>query len=276
MVASGVLKPTESRKDYVEFYEEIGELGIERTIYDKDLVASERMRRIKGVILECVQSSSRSLDLGCYDGTYFETLASMSHSVVGLDIAHSALLRARESRAEHGTPSHLVRGDAEMLPFADGSVDLILMSETFEHLHNPCLAMRECHRVLSTPGLLILSTPNAIVVKSKSIFDLARNLLFQPKESIHLAQRNEKLENLGVHHNAYVHDSYTIAKLSRMGKEAGFMVTRSETCAPAPPRFVLEKVFTTRPWLYRAISEGIRYWPVLRLLGNHSVIVLRK
>jgi SAM-dependent methyltransferase len=51
-----------------------------------------------------------------------------------------------------------VQGDLHALPFARESVDVILMTEVLEHLAEPWVALRECHRVLRAQGVLVVTT----------------------------------------------------------------------------------------------------------------------
>src|SRR5437868_7985725 len=60
------------------------------------------------------------LELGCGAGSFVRALGRHRPdlSVVGLDLSARALVHARDRGAVH-----VVRGDVERLPFADGSVD---------------------------------------------------------------------------------------------------------------------------------------------------------
>lgn len=58
--------------------------------------------------------------------------------------------------AEYGTPSEQ---DIENLTYEDDSFDIVLHSETLEHVSNPGRAMQECRRVLKPGGLVIFTTP---------------------------------------------------------------------------------------------------------------------
>lgn len=52
------------------------------------------------------------------------------------------------------------------IPLPDGSFDAIVSVEVIEHLENPRALVRECHRLLKAPGLLILTTPNQESLRS--------------------------------------------------------------------------------------------------------------
>ena len=49
--------------------------------------------------------------------------------------------------------------DMQRLPLADGSFDLIIHSDTLEHIEHPVLALEECRRVLSPRGRLCFTIP---------------------------------------------------------------------------------------------------------------------
>jgi SAM-dependent methyltransferase len=51
-----------------------------------------------------------------------------------------------------------VIGDLHDLPFENNSFDVIAMLMVLEHLHDPLIAIKECHRVLKKSGYLIVTT----------------------------------------------------------------------------------------------------------------------
>jgi len=55
-----------------------------------------------------------------------------------------------------------VQADAEQLPLADHSWDVIVSFETLEHLTSPLKFLGEARRVLRPQGYFILSTPNRL------------------------------------------------------------------------------------------------------------------
>lgn len=57
--------------------------------------------------------------------------------------------------------------DADPLPYPDASFDLVSCTEVIEHLRDFRGALREMHRVLRPGGVLVLSTPNVLNLRSR-------------------------------------------------------------------------------------------------------------
>lgn len=53
------------------------------------------------------------------------------------------------------------------LPFSDGSFEFVLCSNGIEHLEDPFQFIRECYRVLNERGILLITTPNLLNLKSR-------------------------------------------------------------------------------------------------------------
>jgi ubiquinone/menaquinone biosynthesis C-methylase UbiE len=105
----------------------------------------------------------RVLEIACGRGGFARLLASKGAATLGADFSFAALqLAARNTRnGENGrTRLDLTQADANYLPFADGSFDVIVSCETIEHLPNPRSALHEMARVCRRGGLLYLTTPN--------------------------------------------------------------------------------------------------------------------
>ena len=54
-------------------------------------------------------------------------------------------------------------GQVERLPIRDAAFDTVVSMETIEHLTEPLDLLREVHRVLRPEGILLISTPNALI-----------------------------------------------------------------------------------------------------------------
>ncbi|MDQ6998972.1 MAG: class I SAM-dependent methyltransferase [Mariprofundus sp.] len=57
-----------------------------------------------------------------------------------------------------------------VLPYADNSFDLVTFTEVAEHLENYRAIVREVHRILKPGGVIVLTTPNILNMKSRMRF----------------------------------------------------------------------------------------------------------
>jgi len=96
---------------------------------------------------------ARILDLGCGTGLMLAYLNSR-HWSVGLDFSPLALVFSRRRGLQR-----LVQADAERLPVAPESFDLITALDLTEHVERDDLLLAEAHRVLRPGGGLVLSVP---------------------------------------------------------------------------------------------------------------------
>ncbi|QSZ68218.1 class I SAM-dependent methyltransferase [Methanofollis aquaemaris] len=94
---------------------------------------------------------ARILELGCGNGKSLSGLTGEGATVVGLDLARSAVALAAGT-----TPAHLVVGDARRLPFQTGSFDIVCAFHIIGHLRegDRQTAAMEGARVLRKGGRL--------------------------------------------------------------------------------------------------------------------------
>lgn len=100
------------------------------------------------------------LDAGCGSGNGLRRLRRRypEARLIALDIAHEMLRVARGRWRRWWAPERYVCGDAESLPFADASVDLVFSSMVLQWCPNIEASLREFRRVLKPEGLLLFST----------------------------------------------------------------------------------------------------------------------
>jgi SAM-dependent methyltransferase len=80
--------------------------------------------------------------------------------------------------------------DMTSLPFADGSFDVVLHSDTLEHVPDPVKGLRECRRVLRSPGFCAFTVPLVVDRRTLSRAGLSSSYHGKPGErrSDHIVQ----------------------------------------------------------------------------------------
>ena len=97
------------------------------------------------------------LDVGCWDGSATERHArALGCPAFGIEFFEA---RAREAEARGVTVARLDLESAAF-PWPDGSMDVVVSNQVFEHLKNVWQPMAEIHRVLKPRGWALLSVPN--------------------------------------------------------------------------------------------------------------------
>lgn len=124
----------------------------------------------------------RTLDIACGEGYGAAALARAgASSVVGIDISPDICEHARRKYALDARP-----GDAQAIPLPGRSVDVIVSFETIEHLDNPAAFIDESARVLESPGMLIVSTPNRPVYSGEGTINPFHRVEFDETEFVAL------------------------------------------------------------------------------------------
>ncbi len=101
--------------------------------------------------------AARLLDVGCWDGAETVRIAELLHArPYGIEIFPEPAADAEHRGVE------VARVDLESSPFPweDGSFDVVIANQVFEHLKNIWLPMSEILRVTRDGGWLVISAPN--------------------------------------------------------------------------------------------------------------------
>ncbi|PWN33666.1 S-adenosyl-L-methionine-dependent methyltransferase, partial [Meira miltonrushii] len=126
------------------------------------------------------------LDIGCGGGLVTEEIAKHTKAkVIGIDLSKQSIAKARQHSPFPLNRLAYVIGSAYELPFADGSIDAIVCSDVFEHLHDVPLAMREIHRVLHKGGMLVYDTVNRTMFSWYGTIVIAQNILHYVPDHSH-------------------------------------------------------------------------------------------
>jgi len=137
---------------------------------------SDKLPEKKGVVLDCCSGS----------GVYLPLIAEFSKLLIGIDLSYG-LLDASKKIVETIEPSKtfIVQSEAESIPMKSNSCDLIVMIDSFHHIENPEIVLKELLRVAKKNASLLMIEPN---VNNPLVF-LAH---FIPKEERGAIKRNTK------------------------------------------------------------------------------------
>jgi SAM-dependent methyltransferase len=116
------------------------------------------------------------LDIGCGIGYVVALYAAGGARVTGVDIAARSVELTRDRLRVFGLDADIRKADAEALPFADESFDLVTSFGVLHHTPNTQTAIREAIRVLRPGGRVILMFYHRNSFAYRVLFPLKRIL----------------------------------------------------------------------------------------------------
>lgn len=120
-------------------------------IYDR-VMAPPDVGRLQGLL--DLPAAGKLLDVGGGTGRVAQALRGLVDEAVVLDESHRMLEQALLKGLT------VVQGQAERLPFADGTFARVLVVDAFHHLADQGQAAAELLRVLAPGGRLVVEEPN--------------------------------------------------------------------------------------------------------------------
>ncbi len=192
------------------------------------------------LILKMMKSNTQSLkgkqilEVGSGLGGFCILLARKGANPVGLDISSNAINEAKALAKQHKLQNQIdfIIGDAQFLPFKDQSNEIVICSETLEHVADYEQAFCELVRVTEESGYLCLTVPNFlsslffeyIVLLSIGQPQYAKNFLSVEKEHIFHLFKIKKLLNrddlkvVEIRSTDFLHLPPTIRKALKLDK----------------------------------------------------------
>jgi SAM-dependent methyltransferase len=107
-----------------------------------------------------VAAGASVLDVACGTGNVAIPMAKLGAVVTGVDIAPNLLVQARDRAATQGVDVTFDEGDAEALPYADASFDVVVTMFGAMFAPRPEVVAKELARVLKPGGMLAMANWN--------------------------------------------------------------------------------------------------------------------
>ena len=117
--------------------------------------ATTLFRRLRARRIARGRAPGVAIDVGCGRGLLLDELRRRGWKVTGTELSDEAAEYARDTL---GIP--VMVGEFHRLEIAPGSVDLVIMWPTFEHMREPNAVLERVHQVLRKGGVAIVSVPN--------------------------------------------------------------------------------------------------------------------
>jgi ubiquinone/menaquinone biosynthesis C-methylase UbiE len=128
-----------------------------------------------------LQNGAEVLEVAPGPGYLAIEIARLGHfKVTGLDISRTMVDIARENATRAGVSIDFRHGDSSIMPFADGSFDLIVCQAAFKNFRQPVSALDEMHRVLRQGGLAVIQDLN----REASASDIDREVRRQQLDAL--------------------------------------------------------------------------------------------
>lgn len=284
-----------------------------RTSEDYEARAIQNWKKMSMVRGANMTPGDLVLDVGCSDGFWLRLLSAKYQTQgIGVDLADSIFVAAQQDRVL-GLNNRFCLSEAELLPFDDQTVDVVVTFDLLEHLPKPEVALGEMVRVLKPGGRLLIHMPVGDYDYTLLAF-IARIFprYFRAKAEVigHFYDQIIPTERLQEILEGYslkvltlekfgswvqpIHDWYVLRLLGR----AAHFVSRGVSPRTKPDRGeVLAMPLTARPTLsnrgrmyrwarsgYRAVLSGLRFsflalyfvvdWPLSRLGIGYSVYIV--
>lgn len=128
--------------------------------------------------LEPLDAGMLVLDVACGAGHAAEVAAPHVRQVVGVDLTPALLELGAERLRSAGVDNVLLQhGNAESLPFVDGSFDLVVCRTALHHMADPGQAVGEMARVCRPGGRVVVEDMTAPAPEVRDHFDALHRAL---------------------------------------------------------------------------------------------------
>lgn len=168
--------------------------------YDRPGLQQATYRPIHNAVLGRIGDlrPERVLDLGCGTGQLTERLSTTfpDAAVIGADLSNGMIGRAAERLIDDDT-SGFVRADAQHLPLADDSFDIVTCTESFHWYADQEAAAAELARLIKPGGRVVIASIATVTGFADEAIQRATALAGRPVRAIPKRELRRLLEAAG-------------------------------------------------------------------------------
>ncbi len=117
----------------------------------EQLYCEEQHRKYAKALESVDVSGALALDVGCGSGMFFGEIADKAQIVVGADVSHKLLLKAKAQAKKFGNV-FVVQADADHLPFCSGFFGAVFAFTVLQNMPKPAETLTELKRVIQSGG----------------------------------------------------------------------------------------------------------------------------
>jgi ubiquinone/menaquinone biosynthesis C-methylase UbiE len=113
--------------------------------------AAEQKAKYRAALENVNVANNAVLDVGCGTGLFFSSISPQANIVVGVDISHKLLLKAKVQTATFSNV-FILKADADHLPFRDTFFDDVFAFTVLQNMPKPSKTLIELKRVAKLGG----------------------------------------------------------------------------------------------------------------------------
>jgi 2-polyprenyl-3-methyl-5-hydroxy-6-metoxy-1,4-benzoquinol methylase len=151
-------------KSYFQLYQLAGDIIEKYAMKSLDVIVPLSLPSTRNIILDIYKNTTNKdiLDAGCGPNPYVSIeLAKKSNRIVSMDISKGIIRTARMfAKKEKLNNLTFIIADLKYLPFKESHFDIIICSDTIEHIINPDAAIKEMADSIKRNGEILFTIPN--------------------------------------------------------------------------------------------------------------------
>ena len=226
----------------------------------RDYADSRAFREWKSVYTEAIgPGTGRLMDCGCGPGTVTMYISDLGYRITDYDQSPEMLRTAKANAETLGIDAEFVEGDAEEMPFEDGTFDIIVSQNMLWTVPHPEKVFSEWYRVLKDGGRIVYIDGDWFNDPKKTRFRMRISHLMTSLyiKGMETRKERDERERMDDFRHLWSFGAHRPADDLRMVSEAGFTD------------------ISVRNGIEKKVLHGIKYWRY-GFIYNYFMVTARK